>query len=126
MAGVTAAAVPTGLNNRIKVEVRMSKFMPGGVPAAMLLAVMASFAAPPALAQVKSDRLMFFKPYKQSETEIMQRATSAAIGNLAWESVTVSAVTKVKGQVKWTATTRSNRYFCTADPDGQNSACDRP
>ena len=104
----------------------MFKFMPGGVSATILLVLASSFAAVPALAQVKSDRLMFFKPYQRSETEILQRATSDAIGNLAWESVTVSAVEKVKGRVKWTATTRSNKYFCTADPDGQNSDCERP
>lgn len=104
----------------------MSKFMPVGVSAAMLMALMAPFPTASAQAQVKSDRLMFFKPYKKSQTEILQRATSAAIGNLAWESVAVSAVETVKGQMKWTATTRSNKYFCTADPDGQNASCERP
>jgi hypothetical protein len=75
---------------------------------------------------VTSDRRMFFRPYTPGETEILQRATSLAIGNLAWESVAVSEVRKTKTQIKWTATTRSNKYFCTADADGQNSFCDRP
>jgi hypothetical protein len=75
---------------------------------------------------VTSDRRMFFRPYTPSPTEVLQRATSLAIGNLAWESVAVSEVTRTRAQTRWTATTRSNRYFCTADADGQNSFCARP
>jgi hypothetical protein len=86
-------------------------------------------AAPQATAPagpVTSDRRMFFRPYTPSATEVLQRATSLAIGNLAWESVSVSEVQRTRAQVRWTATTRSNRYLCTADADGQNSFCARP
>jgi hypothetical protein len=75
---------------------------------------------------VTSDRRLFFKPHTPDQTETLKRATSLAIGNLAWESVAVSAVQKSKTGIKWTATTRSNTYYCSADPDGQNSSCDRP
>ena len=100
-------------------DLSFRRALPGAFLALALLSQVAS-------AQVTSDRRIFFKPYKPSETEVLQRATSLAIGNLAWESVTVSEVKKVKGQIKWTATTRSNKYFCTADADGGNSACERP
>jgi hypothetical protein len=82
-------------------------------------------ATPPA-APVASDRRMFFRPYTPTETEVLQRATSLAIGNLAWESVSLSDIQRTRTQVRWTATTRSNRYLCTADANGQNSFCARP
>ncbi len=102
----------------------MSKLIRGAVFAGVGLT--SALVAQVAPAQVTSDRRMFFKPYTKSQTEILQRATSDAIGNLAWESVTVSDVKKVKNKVQWTATTRSNKYFCNADPDGQESSCERP
>lgn len=75
---------------------------------------------------VTSDRRAFFKPHTPDQTEMLQRATSLAIGNLAWESVTVSEVQKTKTGFKWTAKTRSNTYFCIADPQGQDPSCERP
>jgi hypothetical protein len=82
-------------------------------------------ATPPA-GPVASDRRMFFRPHTPTEAETLQRATSLAIGNLAWESVSLSDIQRTRTHVRWTATTRSNRYFCTADLDGQNSFCARP
>lgn len=99
-----------------------NRFIPAAAASAFLMLVGLQAAE----GQITSDRRMFFKPYKPTETEVLQRATSLAIGNLAWESVTVSSVQKAKGKVKWIGTTRSNKYFCTADADGQNSECERP
>ena len=61
---------------------------------------------------------------KPSETEELQKATSLAIGNLAWESVKVSEIQKDGSQVKWLVTLRSNKYTCSAEANGDNSACD--
>ncbi|MDB5456052.1 MAG: Poly(3-hydroxybutyrate) depolymerase-like protein [Caulobacter sp.] len=61
---------------------------------------------------------------KPSETEVLQKATSLAIGNLAWESVRVSEIQKDGAQVKWFVTLRSNKYRCSADANGENSSCD--
>jgi hypothetical protein len=83
-------------------------------------------AATPPAGPVTSDRRMFFRPHTPTEAETLQRATSLAIGNLAWESVSLSDIQRTRAQVRWTATTRSNRYFCTADANGQNSFCARP
>lgn len=99
----------------------MSKLSYGGACLAALLLFQQALNA-----QVTSDRRMFFKPHTPDQTETLQRATSLAIGNLAWESVSVSQVEKAKGVIKWIGTTRSNKYFCSADPDGQNPACHRP
>ncbi|WEK01148.1 MAG: hypothetical protein P0Y59_05515 [Candidatus Sphingomonas phytovorans] len=96
-------------------------FLSFGTAALSALLLVQQTAAP-----VTSDRRIFFKPHTPDQTELLQRATSLAIGNLAWESVTVSEVQKTKAGVKWTATTRSNKYFCTADSDSQNPSCDRP
>lgn len=90
-------------------------------------ALSALLLAQQAAGPVNSDRRLFFtNPHKPDQTELLQRATSLAIGNLAWESVTVSEVQKTKTGIKWTATTRSNKYFCSADADTQNPFCDRP
>lgn len=61
---------------------------------------------------------------RPNQTEVLQQATSLAIGNLAWESVQVSEVQLEGGKVKWLATTRSNKYRCGAEPNGDNSFCD--
>ncbi|MDB5702949.1 MAG: hypothetical protein JWN66_65 [Sphingomonas bacterium] len=78
-----------------------------------------------AACQTTSDPLAELRAHKPTPTEILQQATSLAIGNLAWESVNISAVEKVDGRVRWLATTRSEKYRCTADADGQNSFCER-
>jgi poly(3-hydroxybutyrate) depolymerase len=62
---------------------------------------------------------------EDSEQQVLQRATSLAIGNLAWETVNVSDVRKAGGKVSWTATMRSNVYRCNAEANGDGSACDR-
>lgn len=61
---------------------------------------------------------------KVSETEMLQKATSLAIGNLAWESVKVSDVQKDASQIKWAVTLRSNKYTCSSDLNGDSSSCD--
>lgn len=71
------------------------------------------------------DPVAELRAFKPNATEKLQQATSLAIGNLAWESVTVSEVVKADGRIRWLATTRSNKYRCTADSDGQNSFCER-
>src|SRR5882757_7849983 len=63
-------------------------------------------------------------PQPVSETEALQKATSLAIGNLAWESVHISDVSKENGKTKWVGLTRSNKYVCAADLNGDNSYCD--
>jgi hypothetical protein len=78
-----------------------------------------------AQAQTARDPVAELKAYKPTASEVLQQATSLAIGNLAWESVSVSEVTKADGHVRWLATTRSQKYRCTADADGQNSFCER-
>ncbi|RAK60248.1 hypothetical protein DJ021_10750 [Phenylobacterium hankyongense] len=62
---------------------------------------------------------------KVADAETLQKATSLAIGNLAWESVKVTNVQVAGNQVKWTGVTRSHQYPCAADLDGQNSFCDQ-
>lgn len=62
---------------------------------------------------------------KPADTEALQKATSAALGNTAWESVQVSEVQRDTGRVKWLATTRSAKWHCEAAPDGSKSFCER-
>jgi len=59
-----------------------------------------------------------------SETEVLQKATSLAIGNLAWESVHISDVTKEKDKIKWIGLTRSIKYVCAANLNGDDPYCD--
>ena len=73
-----------------------------------------------------TSRLMFFKPYTPSETEVLQKATSLAVGNLAWESVTIIDIRKTKTEVTWTGKTRSINYACKAQLNGEDPFCDRP
>ncbi|MDB5468122.1 MAG: Poly(3-hydroxybutyrate) depolymerase-like protein, partial [Phenylobacterium sp.] len=63
--------------------------------------------------------------HKVANAETLQKATSLAIGNLAWESVKVTDVQVVGSQVKWLGVTRSQKYPCAADLDGENSFCDQ-
>lgn len=65
-----------------------------------------------------------FDAKENSEREVLQQATSLAIGNLAWENVNLSEIRKTGGQVKWTAKTRSNTYSCSAQANGQDAFCD--
>src|SRR5438445_11217033 len=64
-------------------------------------------------------------PQHSSETEMLQKATSLAIGNLAWESVRVTDVGRESDKIKWVGLTRSVKYVCNADLKGENSYCDR-
>ena len=61
---------------------------------------------------------------KPADTQDLQKATSHALGNLAWESVTVSDIERAANGVKWMATTRSHKYHCAAATDGTNPYCD--
>jgi poly(3-hydroxybutyrate) depolymerase len=61
---------------------------------------------------------------KEVSIEMLQKATTLAVGNLAWESVKVSEVERSATSVKWLATTRSMKLNCTAAPDGANPYCD--
>jgi hypothetical protein len=60
---------------------------------------------------------------KQADTETLQKATTLAVGNLAWESVKISDVQRDATTVKWLATTRSMKLNCAAAPDGTNPFC---
>jgi len=62
---------------------------------------------------------------KPADTEALQKATSAALGNTAWESVQVSDIQRDDASVKWLATTRSAKWHCEAAPDGTKSFCER-
>ncbi|HMA49030.1 MAG TPA: hypothetical protein VKP60_04700, partial [Magnetospirillaceae bacterium] len=62
---------------------------------------------------------------KPADNVALQKATSAALGNLAWETVQVSEVQHDATSVKWLATTRSNKWHCEAAPDGTKSFCER-
>jgi uncharacterized protein YggE len=64
-------------------------------------------------------------PAKEASIETLQKATSMANGNLAWETVHVSEVQRDAKSVKWLATTRSLRLRCTAQSDGSGSYCER-
>ena len=64
-------------------------------------------------------------PQHSAETQTLQKATSLAIGNLAWESVRVTDVSRENDKIKWVGLTRSVKYVCNADLKGENSYCDR-
>jgi|SRR5882757_1689244 len=53
----------------------------------------------------------------------LQKATFRAMG-VAWETVAVSEVQRSATDVKWLATTRSQKWHCTAAPDGSNAYCE--
>ena len=59
-----------------------------------------------------------------SPTELLQQATSLAIGNLAWESVLISDVGTADGKTRWTGTTRSMKYHCSGGPNGADPYCE--
>jgi poly(3-hydroxybutyrate) depolymerase len=59
-----------------------------------------------------------------TQTELLQQATSLAIGNLAWESVRVSEVSTADGKTRWLGTTRSMKYRCSGGLNGENSYCE--
>jgi hypothetical protein len=59
----------------------------------------------------------------QLSVKDLQKATFRAMG-VAWETVTVSEVQRSATDVKWLATTRSQKWHCTAAPDGSNAYCE--
>src|SRR3984893_12344713 len=61
---------------------------------------------------------------KSADTETLQKATTLAVGNLAWESVKISDVQRDATKVKGLATTRSMKLHCAAAPDGANPYCE--
>jgi hypothetical protein len=55
--------------------------------------------------------------------EDLQKATAFAVGNLAWETVTVTDVQRSATEVKWSGVTRSVTWHCAAAPDGTKPFC---
>ncbi len=55
--------------------------------------------------------------------EGLQKATALAVGNLAWETVTVQDLQRGPDKVAWIGATRSVNWRCSARPDGTNPAC---
>jgi poly(3-hydroxybutyrate) depolymerase len=64
------------------------------------------------------------KPYAGRDAESLQKATSFAVGNLAWETVKIVNVERGASQLKWVALTRSARWGCTAAPDATKAYCE--
>jgi hypothetical protein len=64
-------------------------------------------------------------PLKPGDTEALQKATAFGVGNLAWETVSISDVQISRDNVKWLGTTRSAKWRCTAAPDGSKPYCER-
>jgi hypothetical protein len=61
---------------------------------------------------------------QEAEIRTLQQATALAQGEVAWESVNISAIQRDAKSVKWVAKTRSVTLNCKADPDGSNSYCE--
>jgi hypothetical protein len=75
----------------------------------------AAAAAPPA---PKPDQVG-----EPATVEDLQKATSKAVGNLAWETVDVQEVQRMADKVTWIGATRSVRWRCTARTDGEQAHC---
>jgi hypothetical protein len=63
------------------------------------------------------------KPGNPATVEELQKATALAVGNLAWETVTVTEIQRGASEVKWSGVTRSVTWHCTAAPDGSKPSC---
>lgn len=57
--------------------------------------------------------------------ETLQKSTSRAVGNLAWETVNIQDVKRTEDTVRWVGVTRSARWGCTARSDGERAHCER-
>ncbi|HWF00061.1 MAG TPA: hypothetical protein VG248_09725 [Caulobacteraceae bacterium] len=65
------------------------------------------------------------KPGPLATTEDLQKATALAVGNLAWETVTVRNVQRDPDKVTWVGATRSVNWRCGAHPDGTQPYCEQ-
>jgi hypothetical protein len=65
------------------------------------------------------------KPGPLATTEDLQKATALAVGNLAWETVTVRSVQRDPDKVTWVGATRSVNWRCGAHPDGTQPYCEQ-
>jgi hypothetical protein len=81
--------------------------------------------AAPAVAATPLDRPRPSRPGKPASVEDLQKATSLAVGNLAWETVEVQDVQRAADKVTWIGATRSVKWRCTAHPDGSEPACEQ-
>jgi len=57
--------------------------------------------------------------------EVLQKATSRAVGNLAWETVDVQGLQRTADSVTWIGATRSVRWRCSARMDGERAHCEQ-
>jgi poly(3-hydroxybutyrate) depolymerase len=64
------------------------------------------------------------KPYGARDAESLQKATSFAVGNLAWETVKIVNVERSTSTLNWVGLTRSARWGCTAAPDATKAHCE--
>jgi hypothetical protein len=62
---------------------------------------------------------------KPATTEDLQKATSKAVGNLAWETVNVQDVKRQGDRVTWIGATRSVKWRCDARSDGAQAFCEQ-
>lgn len=79
--------------------------------------------APPApAAPVKPKPVKLGPP---ATVEQLQKATSLAVGNLAWETVNVQDVKRTPDKVGWVGATRSVNWRCAARADGTQPYCEQ-
>ncbi|MDB5418971.1 MAG: hypothetical protein JWP50_2390 [Phenylobacterium sp.] len=82
--------------------------------------------APPAPAPAEPPaRPKVSKPGKPASIEDLQKATSLAVGNLAWETVVVQDVQRTADKVTWIGATRSVKWRCGARSDGAQPYCEQ-
>jgi hypothetical protein len=62
---------------------------------------------------------------KPATVEQLQKATSLAVGNLAWEIVDVRDVKRTADKVTWIGGTRSVNWRCAARADGTQPYCEQ-
>jgi hypothetical protein len=78
--------------------------------------------AAPAAPPVRPKPLKLGKP---ATLEDLQKATSLAVGNLAWETVKVQNVQRTADKVTWIGATRSVNWRCGARSDGTQPFCEQ-
>lgn len=79
-------------------------------------------AAAPAAPAVRPKLVKIGKP---ATLEDLQKATSFAVGNLAWETVKVQDVQRTADKVTWIGATRSVNWRCAARSDGAQAYCEQ-
>jgi hypothetical protein len=85
-----------------------------------VLATPAPSPAPAAAPQPKADHVG-----EAATIEGLQKATSRAVGNLAWETVNVQDVQRTADKVTWIGATRSVHWRCSARSDGERPSCEQ-